>query len=81
MTGAIDAYVRSHGVACPVCGARDLDRAPATIIPECVSGRLTVWVGCEGCRSTWQEIYQLVDCAELSDADGKPADASVSRFN
>lgn len=79
MTDAIDAYVRSHGSACPVCGGRDIDRAPATIIPKPTCARLTVWVGCEGCRSTWQEIYRLVDCAELSDADGKPLDFSALR--
>lgn len=81
MIDSIDTYVRAHGTACPICGGRDLDRAPATIIPVPESGELTVWVGCESCRSTWQEIYRLVDCVELSDRDGKPLEFSANRPN
>lgn len=81
MNDPFASYVELHGAACPVCSERDLDRAPATITPEPLAGHLTVWVGCEACRSSWQEIYRLVDCTELSDAAGEPIDLSSLRSN
>lgn len=74
MTRTVEAYVAAHGAACPVCGKTELDRAPATVLPEPRVGRLTVWVACEHCRTTWLETYALVDCSHLSDSEGRPID-------
>ena len=72
-----DEYVSKQGQACPLCGSADLDRAPACSEP---GGVMTAWVGCENCRSTWQETYNLGGFDELTDKRGEsvaPADPVV----
>lgn len=55
-------YSDFRGEHCPHCGGTDLDRAPSSR-PK--GGIVTAWVGCEKCRFTWQEVYQLSGYREL----------------
>ena len=56
-------YTNHNGHSCPVCGGKILDKAPPSW-PEV--GKIFVWVGCESCRHTWREIYQLQGYDELT---------------
>jgi hypothetical protein len=60
-------YASKRILACPACGSTDLDRAPACSEP---GGAMTAWIGCERCRSTWQETYTLTGYVGLTDKSG-----------
>jgi len=65
-------YVQTKGKSCPVCGSRELDRAP----PSCSeNGLIIAWVGCTVCRHVWLENYQLTGYSDL-ELTVQPAGAS-----
>jgi hypothetical protein len=67
-----DSYAQAKGQVCPVCGSRELDRAPAS---GSESGKVIVWVGCEICRHVWLENYQLIGYTDL-ELSVQPVDES-----
>jgi len=52
-----DEYVAKGGVACPFCGAPDIESGPL----EADGPVATAAVECQKCHRTWTDVFRLVD--------------------
>lgn len=60
-----DDYADIDGMNCPVCESADINAKGLTVRGCLVTAKVT----CEGCGSTWRDVYRLSGYSDLEVAE------------